>query len=192
MAWYDPRTWDNPFDGDDAGRERNNDLRQGLQSQGGKSGQFADVSQDRFGALGGEANALRRQLEEYASGRQSLSKEQLRQGLQQQMAQQRSMVAGAGPNAAMQARNAMNNMARASYGMSGQAAAAGIAERQAAQQALAQLLMQQRGQDLQAALGGRQTAIAGYGAGLNQNADQSWSQRNAPLLGALSGVAGLF
>jgi hypothetical protein len=47
--------------------------------------------------------------------------------------------------------------------MAGQQAIAGLQERQQAQQALAQMLMQQRQQELQAALGSRQNAISAYG-----------------------------
>lgn len=172
-------------------REGNDMLRDGLRSQGNRSGQFADVSQDRFGQLGGEMNALRGQLGELAQGKDSISAEQLRQALQQQLAQQRSAVAGAGPNAAMAARTAMNNMGRASYGMAGQQAQAGIAERNAAMQQLAQLLMGQRGQDLQATLGGRGLAIQGLGGAVNPQDDKSWAERNAAWLAGLSSLGGV-
>ncbi len=197
-----PSTFSDPFpalreqwqrDQERKSREmRGNDLlRDGLRSQGGRSGQFADVSQDRFGQLGGEMNALRGQLGELAQGKDSISAEQLRQALQQQLAQQRSAVAGAGPNAAMAARTAMNNMGRASYGMAGQQAQAGIAERNAAMQQLAQLLMGQRGQDLQATLGGRGLAIQGLGGAVNPQDDKSWAERNAAWLGGLSSLGGV-
>jgi hypothetical protein len=138
--------------------------RANLNNQGGMASEFADIGQQNYGQLTAEAAALREAMRRRASGQDSLSAEQLRQGLQQQVAQQRSMAAGAAPqNAAMASRNAMNNMARASAGMSGNAAMAGIQERAAAEKALADLMIQQRGQDVNVALGSRQNAISGFG-----------------------------
>jgi hypothetical protein len=54
--------------------------------------------------------------------------------------------------------------------MSGQAAMAGIAERQAAQSSLGGMIMNQRDQDLRAALGGRGLALQGYGSNLQAQA----------------------
>ena len=139
--------------------------RSDLDETGLASNQFAEYNQGGYMALGAEAAAQREALRRQASGQDSLSSEQLRQGLQQNLASQRSMAAGAAPgNAAMAARNAAMNMGRSASGMAGQAALAGIQERRAAQDALAQMILQQRGQDLQGALGARQTAAGAYGA----------------------------
>jgi hypothetical protein len=123
---------------------------------GGEAGKFANESQGRFL----DDSALRGQLQRQMSGEQSLSAEQLRQGLGQNLAAQQSMAAGArGGNQAMAARTAAMNSANLGAGLSGQQAMAGIAERQAAAQGLAGL----RGQDLQATLGGRGQALDAFG-----------------------------
>lgn len=142
----------------------------GLSGQSQQASDFANVGQAGFSRLGGEANQVRNRLERQASGQDSLSREQLRQALQQNQASQMSMAAGAAPaNQAMAARTAMMGMGRAASGMSGQAALAGIQERSAANQQLGNLLMQQRQQDLTAALGSRGHAIQGLGT-LEQSA----------------------
>lgn len=136
-----------------------------LGSQSNQAGGFADVGEKGFRQLGNESAHVRQDLRNLASGKNSISAEQLRQSLQQNQAAHMSMAAGAAPqNQAMAARTAMTGMGRAATGMAGQQAMAGIAERQAAQQALANMLMQQRQQELQAALGGRGQAIQGFGA----------------------------
>lgn len=157
MSWYNPFSWTDES-------ESKKKQRSDLDETGLASNQFAEYNQGDYQALGGEAAAQREALRRQASGQDSLSSEQLRQGLQQNLASQRSMAASAAPgNSAMAARNAAMNMGRAASGMSGAAALAGIQERRAAQDALAQMVLQQRGQSLQGALGSRQNAISGYG-----------------------------
>jgi hypothetical protein len=125
---------------------------------------FADQGQAGYGALSAEALAQREALRKRAQGQGLMSTEMLRQGLQQQLGQQRSMAAGANPqNAAMAARTAAMNMGRASTGMAGQAAMAGIAEQSAAEKALTDAIMGARQQDMGVALGSRGNAISGYG-----------------------------
>jgi hypothetical protein len=138
--------------------------RDNLGNQGGMASWFADQGQAGFGALGAESQGLRQMLAAQARGENSVVSEQLRQGLQSNVAAQRSMAASAAPqNAAMAARQAAINAGRMGMGLSGQAATARIQEQQAAQKTLGELLMQQRQQELQAALGSRQNAISGYG-----------------------------
>lgn len=146
-------------DSESAEEQRNN-----LNSQGNAAAGFADQGQAGFGALGAEAAESRGLLRDQAMGRNSLSAEQLRQGLQQQQAQMQSMAQG-GPasSAPMMGRTAMIGAGRASSAMAGNAAMAGIAERNAAQQAWANSILGARGQDLSAALGGRSTAVGAYG-----------------------------
>ncbi len=134
-----------------------------LEEAAGAAGGFANRGERGFGRLGNDANAVRDMLQQHATGQQSFSREALRQGLGQQLSQQRSMAAGV--NSPMGALTAANNMARASYGMSGQAALADIAERQAFAKALADTTLQQRQQELQAALGSRGNQMTGLGAG---------------------------
>jgi len=158
MAWYNPFSWT----GESASTKAQ---RSDLDETGLASNQFAEYLQGGAQQLGQEAQATRDYLRNVAQGGQSISQEQLRQGLQAQLAAQRSMAAGAPAGSApMAARNAAMNMNRAATGMSGQAALAGLQERRDAQNALAQMIMQQRGQDMQGALGSRGNAISAYGA----------------------------
>lgn len=177
MAWYDyipspgfqlGKSIYNAYKGssatDDANKARQDQAVENLNNQGGMSSWFADQGQNNFGATGAEAAQAREYLRRIASGQESLSGEQLRQGLQQNMSAQRSMAASASPqNGPMAALIAAQNMGRLGAGMSGQAAMAGIAERQGAANALNQAILGARGQDLQAALGSRQNAINAYG-----------------------------
>lgn len=173
--WDRLRGW-NPTDESASSKNKRSDLDE----TGQAANQFAEYNQGGYQQLTGEAAAQRDALRRQASGQDSLSSEQLRQGLQQNLASQRSMAAGASPgNSAMAARNAAMNMGRAASGMSGAAATAGIQERRAAQDALSQMILQQRGQDLQGALGSRQNAISGYG-GITP--EGTWLDKNAPLI----------
>lgn len=139
-----------------------------------------------------------------AGGQQSVSAEQLRQGLMQNQGAQMSMAAGASPsNQAMAARTAAMTTSRLGAGLAGQQAVAGLQERQQAmgQQAQLQAMIQQgilgqRGQDVQASLGGQQNSLAGYG-GIEDNRTRRYmAAAGAPtpgeqMLGAAGGVAGL-
>lgn len=138
--------------------------RAGLTSQAGASGDFAGTGEKGFGALGGALTSEADYMRKIARGEESVSAEQLRQSLGQNLSAQQSMAAGAAPqNQAMAALQASRNAMQLGSGLAGQQAVAGMQERQAAQQALAQMLLQQRNQELQAALGGRQNAISGFG-----------------------------
>jgi hypothetical protein len=78
------------------------------------------------------------------------------------------------------------NMGRASYGMAGQQAAAGLQERNQANEALGQLNLGARGQDLQGTLGGYGAVNQGYGTALGTP-----QKGDADLIGgALGGLAG--
>lgn len=165
-----------------------------LNQQSRAAGRFAGIGEAGYGAMTEEMAKDRQFLRDIQSGRNSISAEQLRQGLQQLQAQQMSMAASARPGMApMAARTAMVQSGRMGTGMSGQQALAGIAERQAAAQALAQMNQGQRGQDLQAALGSRQNAMSGLGAVLNAQTqlelgkmqEPSWWERGLGLLGGL-------
>lgn len=137
--------------------------RAGLQGQADASGQFAGLGEKDYLAQGKNLNTLQDMLSGLASGKDSFSAEQLRQGLGSQLSMQSSLAAGAAPqNQAMAARNASMNMGRITSGMAGNTALAGIAERQAAQQALGGILGQRMGLGAQVGLGGRQNAMGGY------------------------------
>ena len=139
-----------------------------LGRESGSASGFASGSERRFRSHGRQLEGVADRLRAQAEGRESLSAEQLRQGLAQSVASQQAAAAGASPaNAAMASRTAMGNIARLGSGASGQKAMAGIAERAAANQALGNLYSGMRQQDLQAALGSRGQALSGYG-GLEQ------------------------
>jgi hypothetical protein len=164
--------------------------RANLNQQGQAASGFADQGQQGYGAMTQESQQARDYLRKIASGQESLSGEQLRQGLALNMSAQRSMAASAAPqNQAMAARTAMMNMGRLGAGMSGQAATAGIQEREAAQQGLANMIMQQRGQDMQVALGSRGNAINGYGG---VKPEGSWLDKWAGPIGGGLGAAAKF
>lgn len=142
------------------------DRKRLLAEQAAAAGGFANTGEQGFNQLGADARSRMDYLRNVANGGQSIAGEQLRQGTQALQAQQQSMAASAAPrDAGAAAHAAMLNSARLGYGMSGQAATAGLQERRDAEAALANMINQQRQQDLQAALGSRQTAISGYGAG---------------------------
>lgn len=129
---------------------------------------MAQGGQANFDRLGGQLNSEADYLRNVARGGESLSAQQLKAALATNNAQQMSMAAGAAPrNQAMAALNASRNAMQASTGLAGQQAMAGIAEREAAQRALLQALLQQRGQDQGA-------AQFGYG---NMQPGQSWLDR---------------
>ncbi len=181
MSWYKPWTW-----ADESQSQK--DQRGDLQNQANQADSFRDFATSGFGAMTTEAAGARDQLRRQAMGESSLSSEQLRQGLGQQLAQQRSMAASASPqNAAMAARTAANNMGRASYGMSGQAAMAGIAERNAAAKAWSDAILQQRGQDLQGTLGAQQNAQSAL---TGQKPEGSWLDKWGGAASAVAGYAG--
>jgi len=181
---------------------------------GGVDNEFRDVDpNDLLGgqarraggfAGGGEIDYLKRgqaldetldMLRQQATGERSVSAEQLRQGLQQNLAAQQSMAAGARPgNAAMAARNAAMQMGRMGSGLSGQQALAGLQEQNQAAQLLGQLQTQARQQELQRALESRQNAIQGYGAVEAQRGGRFGAIAGQPstfdkILGAGSGIA---
>lgn len=152
-SWYDEKT----------NRDKDGNLGK-LGDEADRAGAFATQGQHRFGELGAEATQERDYMRKVARGEESVSQVQLSQALQQNQAAQQSMAASARPgNAAMAARTAAMNAGRQGAGLAGQQAVAGIQERQAAQNALSQMLMQQRQQELSATQGARGQAIQGYG-----------------------------
>lgn len=164
--------------------------------QGYLSNQFAGQGEAGYGAMTREMGHDRDYLRRLMQGQNSVSAEQLRQGLQQNLAAQRSMAASARPGMApMAARTAAIQGARLGGGLAGQQAVAGLQERNMAASQLAQLNLGQRGQDINAALGGRQNALQGY-LGLENartqryGADMGVPSRQEMLLGGLSSVGG--
>ncbi len=158
----------------------NPEQRAALDAQGASAGSFADESQNNFRDQGAMSYDQYKALGDQASGKTSISREMLRQGLQQQYGQQRSMAAGASPqNAAMAARTGAMNMQRASTGMSGQAATAGMQEQMAARQAQSNFLQNWRNQELQATQGARGQAISAYGGA---KPEASWMEHYGPMI----------
>jgi hypothetical protein len=158
-----------------------------LNETGHASNEFAEWNQGGSQAMQKEALAQRAQLQRYASGQDSLSAEQLRQSLGQNLAQQSSMAAGAsGNNAAMAARTAAMQQGRLSSGLAGQQATAGIQERAAANKALSDMIMGQQGLHMQGALGARSTAAQSFGAG---DDEKSFLEKYGPTIGAAAMAA---
>jgi len=142
---------------------------------------FANRGQGNFAALGNEASDERARLRGLADGTTSLSAEQLRQGLQQNLAGQQAMAASARPaNAAMAARTASMNAANIGSGLAGQQATAGIQERQAATMALGNMINQNRQQELDSSLQGRGLAMQGYGNIEGANTDRFRALTGSP------------
>jgi hypothetical protein len=95
-------------------------------------------------------NGLAARLSRQVNGEDSLSRLQLQDSTNQNIAQQRAMAAGAAPNnVAMAQRLAQQQTGSINQGFGHQAAQLGIQERNAAANALAGLSGQARGQDLQ-------------------------------------------
>lgn len=161
-----------------------------LNAVGGGALGFAGTAQGNYNAFTGQGMQSLAALRALAEGKNSVSAEQLRQGMQQGVSAQHAMAAGASPqNAAMAARNASNNMSRLSYGLSGQQAVAGLAERNQAQQAYANMLAQLRGQDLQGTLGGYNAATGAYSGGLNGQRDPTMLAQWSPIVaGAMKAI----
>lgn len=175
-----------------------------LRNQAQQSSAFADQAQGNYGKATNQLGATYGKLGDSMDylggvmrGQNSVSAEQLRHGMQQGVAAQRSMAASASPqNAAMAARTAAMQMGRLGAGLAGQQAVAGLQERnQAAQQygqlgsALGQLQLGARGQDVNAAVNSRDAAMRGLGGYLNNPQNQSWLQRNQQLLQTAGGIA---
>lgn len=171
-------------------REREaNDPRRMLQGQAGSAGAFADQAQQNYGNMTAESQATRDYLAGLMRGDNSLAKEQFRQMLGQTTGQLRSQAAAASPqNAGMAALQASNNIGRTGAAMSGNAAMAGIAERNAAANALGQMQLGMRGQDVNAALGSRGNAITGYAGAIKPPEPSFWDK----LLGAGVGLGGAY
>ena len=109
---------------------------------------------DATGKRDEDINQLLPGLQQQALGENQFSQELLRQGLQRNVAGQQAMAASARPGEAAGARRyAMQQGSRLGGEMAGQGALASIAERQAAQQQLQDLLLRLREQDIGASLG---------------------------------------
>lgn len=191
LEWgdLDPRTWpgqvksayEKDFGDSDAEKAR----KAGLAEQAAAAGDFAAVGERGYRDMSSESRRQRNYLRRLASGEESISAEQLRQGLQRNLSTQMSFAAAGPPSsAAARARQASINAGRAASGMAGNASMAGIAERQSANQALANMILQQRQQDLSAALGSRSNSITGYGGG-NQQPEKSGIEKYGPMIAAL-------
>lgn len=161
--------------------------RSGLLNQATAASNFANQGQAGYGALGSQLGDQADYLRRTARGENSVSAEQLRQGLGRVISGQQSMAASAAPrDAAMAGLVASRNAANAGSAMAGQQALAGIQERDAAQQALGRLLLEQRAQDMNVALGSRNAATGAYG---QVQPGQSWLDRFG---GAVMGAGQLY
>ena len=140
-----------------------------------------------YQAAMGAGNLQLGRLKSQMLGDYSVSAEQLRQGLQQNVAAQQAMAAGAAPrNQAMAARTAMLQSGRLGAGLAGQQATAGLQERQqAAQQyqALLNAMMASSGATYGTATG---NAIRAYGGAPQE---KGWWEEYGPAVTAAGTVA---
>lgn len=174
------------------GTSENDPLREALQGNATGARGFADRAQANYNSGTLQLNGAMQGLRDQASGKNSVSAEQLRQALMQNQAGQRSAAVSAAPrDSAMAARTAAIQSSRLGSALAGQQAQAGLQERNQAQQALMQGILGARGQDLQGTLGGYNASNQAYGASMDPNADKSWSERNAALLSAGASAAAL-
>lgn len=169
-----------------------NPYRNALNANAKQQGAFGQTLQGQYLANQAGIGNTMGSLQALANGQNSVSAEQLRQGLQQAQAQQMSMAASATPqNQAMAARNAMMNAGNVASGMMGQQAMAGLQERQAALNTLAQMQMQQSGQNLNGALQAAQLSNGAYGTDL-VNPQRTAGQFIGGALGGIAGAAARF
>ena len=172
------------------GGEQNKGIKDKLDYQALRASDFANYGEDRFVDADYRLRQLGANLRDQTMGKNLVSAEQLRQGNQQLMAQQRSMAASASPaNQAAASRGAMMNAARLGAGLSGQQAVAALQERNAAQALLAQAEQARMNAGLNAALDARKTSIGGYNSIMNAPQQPSGLQR---LGGAASGAFKLY
>jgi hypothetical protein len=130
---------------------------------------YADSGERDYRKLGQALGAQEAGMQRIASGQDSVSGMQLKQALGQNVSAQRSMAAGAAPrDQAMAGLMASRNAMSLGAGLAGQQAVAGIQERQAAQNALMQALLQRQQMAQNAALQGRQLAAQTQGPSLMQ------------------------
>ena len=169
-----------------------NPYRNALNANAQQQGQFGQSLQGAYLQNQAGINNTMGMLNGLASGQNSVSMQQLHQGLQQAQAQQMSMAASATPqNQAMAARNAMMNAGNLASGMMGQQAMAGLQERQGALNALSQMQMQQSGQNLNGALQAAQLSNGAYGMDL-QNPQKTGAQFWGGLAGGAAAAAARF
>jgi len=203
MAWYDYTPQGFIAKKLRSGLERGNNEFRDVDPNGDvgyaayKAHNFANQGQVNYGRsdrnLGGLSAALGAQMQ----GRNLVSTEQLRQGLQQNQAAQQSMAAGASPaNQAMAARTAMMNSARLGAGMSGQAALAAMQERDLAQKLFAQNEQARMTGGMNVGLQSRQSEMQGLQGIENARTGRYGALAGAPtategLLGAAMGGAGI-
>lgn len=161
----------------------------------GAAGAAAGRGDIGYGRMTGELQSDRRYLQDLRAGKNSIAAEQLRQGLMQQQGQMIGTMASARPGSSpMAARTATLAAGRAGSAMAGNAAMAGIAERNAAAQSLANMNLGQRGQDIQYSLGQRGLAVQGLSALEQARLGRYQADLGAPsgtevLIGGLSGLA---
>ena len=188
----------------DNGKRDPNQMRASAVDPYGDIGRVG-ASAERFGQQGSlgydmmtrEMAQDRDYLRGLQRGENSVSAEQLRQGLQQNLSGMQSMASSARPGMQpMAARTAMIQGGRLGGGLAGQQALAGLQEQNMAAQNLASMNLGQRGQDMQAALGSNQAAGNLYLGRSQLEADRyktdmaAKAERDKMKMGALSAGMG--
>lgn len=165
-----------------------------ISRQADQSAGFGRRGRREYDSTGTRMRDTEDMLRRRAMGEDSLSAEQLRQGLQQNQTAQMSMAASARPGQGpMAARNAMMNASRMGAGLSGQQALAGIQERQQATNALGSMQMNRRAQELQQALQSQGQSLSALEALERARGQRYATEMGVPTVGeqALTGLLGL-
>lgn len=142
----------------------------------------ADMLQRAQGSYGSDISALLEGLQRQAEGKQSASGQMLKAGLGRNVAAEQSMAASGRGNPALRQRLAGQRIGNLRAGLSGDMALAGAQERAMANQQLAALLAQLRGQNMQGTMGLMQQPTPGerlLGLGSSLGAAALMSDRNA-------------
>lgn len=151
----------------------------------------APVFQAQDSAARGQQMDAANYLGQQMQGQHLLSGEQLRQAQMQNVAAQQSAAASAAPqNQAMALRQSMIGAGQQGYALSGQAAMAGIAERNAAANAYGGMLGQIRGQDLGLNQFNAGQAQSGYFTNQGQNDQRQQGMLGLDLANAQAGQQG--
>lgn len=123
--------------------------QRGQRLEGNAQGAYGQDGRQAGSDFRGAQSSVLDYLNGQMRGQNSLSREQLRRDTDRNISQQQAIAAGARPgNAAMASRIAAQNAGLAQSGMAGDAAMAGIAERNAAANSYANVAGQARGQDI--------------------------------------------
>jgi hypothetical protein len=190
LAYLGQRGGGNPY------KELDPEGRLGLEAQ--RASRFAQHGRSNYDDMTQRGNVQLDRLQQRAEGQGLVSSEILRQGLDQNVAAQQGMAAGARPGNQLAAtRAAQLGAAQMGAGLAGQQAVAGAQESLGAEQQIGGLIQGMRGQDVNVALGSNANAIQGYGTLEQQRTQRFGAVEGKPsfgdkMMGMASGAASLY